>query len=125
VLLDGLARAARRQGAAEAPHELARLVGIAPDTEPEDDFPFLPVGQIASHLDRPARVQAGSDPAGKVRAMQRGRGAQRTVAPDEFRAVAAQMTRRVIDVEEGNAIGELLAVRVARVERAAARCRLR
>jgi hypothetical protein len=63
VLPHGFERAARRQDAAEAAHELARLVGVAPDAKPEDDFPRLPVAQFESDLDRPARIQPGADPA--------------------------------------------------------------
>ena len=112
-------RTARRQRSAEALHELAGLIGVAPDAEPEDDVAFLTVGQIKTHLDRGAGIQAGTHLAGKARPIHSGRIAQRAIAPEEFRAVAAQGPRRIIYVEEGNPIGELHAVRVSRVERTA------
>ena len=95
-----------------------RLVGIPPDAEAEDDFSLLPVGQFESHLQRTARVEAGSHLAREVRLMHGRRILQAAVAPDEFPPVAAHVTPRVIDVEERHALSELRAVGITRVERA-------
>ncbi|KFB72658.1 MAG: hypothetical protein AW09_002150 [Candidatus Accumulibacter phosphatis] len=119
VLPDGCERAVCRQAAAKAPHQLVGFVSVAADTEPKDNLPLLPVGQVETDLDCAAGIQASPHLAGKAPAMQCGRIAQRAVAPQEFRAVAAELAQRVIDVEEGDAIGELGTVGVARVERAA------
>jgi hypothetical protein len=111
--------------ASEAPRKrctrLARLTGIAPDTEPEDDFTPLPVGQIDAHLNRGAGVEAGTHLAGKPCAAQRGRIACRAVATEEFRAVAGDASLLFIHVEECDPVGKLGVVGVARKERAALR----
>ena len=81
--------------------------GIAPDPEAKDDLALLAVGQIESDLDCRAGVESGADLSGKTRTPQGSRILQRTVAPDELCPVAAHRARRVVDIEERNAPGEL------------------
>jgi len=68
-------RPARRAGPTEALHQVAGLIGVAPDAEPENELTPLPVGELEWHLDGGARIQRGSHLAGKPRASH-GRGGE-------------------------------------------------
>jgi hypothetical protein len=48
------------------------LTRRAARAEPEDDLPFLPVGQVEARLDRRAWAQAAAQLAGQVGAAQNG-----------------------------------------------------
>ena len=102
-------------------HQIAGVIGIAPDAEPEDDLALLPVGQIEGYLDRGAGIQGGPHLAGKARARHRRRTSQRAVASEEFGPVAAYGAGRIVHVEERDPVGELRVVRIARKQRAAVR----
>ena len=54
-------------------HQVAGVIGVSPDAEPEDDLTLLPVGQIEGNLDRGAGIQGGPHLAGKPRPGHRGR----------------------------------------------------
>ena len=80
-----------------------------------------PAARSNADAERRARIECGAHGAGKVLLAHRGRIAQRAVATDEFCAVAANGPRGVVDVEEGDAPGELGVVRIAREQRAGVR----
>ena len=112
-------RRVRGRHPAIARDEAAGVGGIAPDAEPEDDLAFLSIGEFEV---RPAAPRRGRDPHPPCR-----KGApassppdcRASIAPQEFGAVAARAARRVVHIEEGDAVGELRVVGVARQEGAA------
>src|ERR1700694_4366618 len=109
VLLDLFQRAARRRRRASR------------DAEREDDLARLPVGQIESDLQGTARIEPRAYLVRQLRAAHRRRIPQRAVASDELGAVSAHRPGRVADAETRGPAGELDAVGVARVQRAAGR----
>jgi hypothetical protein len=123
VLPDRFQRPPCGVGAPEAMHQPVGIVAArnSPQTEPEADLALLAVRQIEAHLDRGAGVQAAANLTGQASARQRRWMLQAAVAADEFGAVAGDAPVRVVHVEEGDPVGKLAVVRVARVERAAVR----
>ena len=123
VMPDRFERPPRGVGAAETMHHPVGIIAArrACQAEPEDDLALLPVSQIESHLDRCARIQTAAQLAGQMGARHRRRILQAAVAADEFGAIAGGGPVQVVHVEEGDPIGKLGVIRVARVERAAVR----
>ena len=58
VLPHRFERAARGSRSSEAMHQVAGVIGVSPDAEPEDDLTLLPVGQLEWNLDRGAGIQS-------------------------------------------------------------------
>ena len=114
-------RVVRRRRAAAALQQLARIVEVAPGTEPEDNLTRFPVGQLERDLDGRAGIQRGADLVGKVGPGHGRRIPERAIASDELGAVAAERPGHIVNVEERNPAGELAVVGIARMERAAQR----
>ena len=67
ILPDTFEGATAGVGAAKAADQGLHVSSAPPHPEAKAGFPFLPVGQIKSHLHRAARVQPRADFAGKPR----------------------------------------------------------
>ena len=100
---------------------MAGIVGITPDPKAKNDLPLLAVGQFENHLHGGTGIESDPHSSRQVRALHRRRIVQVAVTPEKLDAIAGQRTGRVIDVEEGDTLGEFRAVGVAGIERAAAR----
>src|SRR3989344_2221025 len=101
-------------------HQVAGVSGVPARAEPEGDLARLAVGQFEWNLDCGTGIQGGSHLAGKPRAGHCGRVSGCAVAPDEFRAIAADGSDSIVHVKERNPAGELRVVAVTRVDRAVA-----
>ena len=111
-------------GAAEALHELPRLLFAAGGAEDEDDFLFLSVLECDRDLHGGAGIEPRADAAGEPNAAQGGGVRRRAVAAEEFRAVAGDGSDRFAAVDKDDPVGKLGVVRVACEERAADRVQL-
>ena len=118
------AHRARAVGAAEALHQLVGVVGArCRHAEQEDDLALLPSASSKRHLDRRAGIQSRRRPCRT--------GARCAHAPPDCASVPLRPRNSVrspvtvrsvsLDVEEGDAVGELGVVGVAGEERAACR----
>ena len=121
MLPDQVEGAAGGGGAVKAMDQAPGVLGSLSQAEFEDDLTLLSGGQVKAHLDRPARVEAGAHLPGKAGAGHGRRRLQAAVASQEFRAIAGERARRLIDREKGRPVAELGVVGVARQERAALR----
>ena len=79
-----------RSRSPEAIHQVAGVIGVSPDPEPEDDLALLPVGQFEWNLDGCAGVQTDPHLAGEPRPSHCSRTPMRAVASQEFSAVAGE-----------------------------------
>src|SRR5438105_13231121 len=109
-------RFAGHDRAAVALHQQRGRGGRTCGAQAEYDFALLAGRQVDTDLYRSTRVKPGTDLAGKTRAQQRGRIAQRAVATDKFRAITGKGARHFVDVEKGNPLGEFGVVGIARIE---------
>ena len=107
--------------AALTQRELAGLVGIAPHTEAEHHLALLALGQFDADLDRRTRVDTGTNLAGQALPPHRRGIGKGPVATDELDAAAGHAARPVVNIEEGDAPGELGVVEVSGLEHATAR----
>jgi len=101
---------------------------LRPHAETEGDLAPLSRSEFKGHLDRGARIQRRTAAAGQTQAAQGGGPAQRSIAPDELCTIAGEAageTIAFIHVEEADPVAEVVAVGVARIERAVCRRRLR
>ena len=117
VLPHRFERAARRSRSAEAVHQVAGVVGVTPDTEPEDDLAFLSVGEFKWNLDRGAGIQRGAHLPGKPQPVHGRRIPKRAVTPKEFLPITADGPSLIVHVEKGNPIAKLRVERVPRKKR--------
>ena len=105
-------------GAPKALDQILHVRRVATDPEAETRFPFLPIRQIEGDLHRAARIQPRADFAGKARAFQRRRLRQASVPAEELLSIPGERARRVVDIDERDALGEFGVVIVARQQRA-------
>src|SRR5438105_371662 len=106
---------------AVALHQQRGRVGRTCGAQAEYGFALLAARQVDTDLYRSTRVEPCTDLAGKTRAQQRGRIAQRAVATDKFLAITGKRARHLVDVEKGNPVGEFGVVGIARIECAVSR----
>src|SRR5437879_4428906 len=102
----------------EALRQVARIIGVSANAEPEDNFPLLPGGELEWNLDRSTRVQSHAHLAGKPGPQHSGRSPKRAVASDKLSAIAAYGPNPLVHIEEGNAASELGVVWIPRQQRA-------
>src|SRR5678815_539151 len=118
---DSLEGALRRGRAAEALHQVVGLVDASPHAETKDDLRRVAVDERDLNLERGARAERGAGAARQSSPRERGGSAQRTVAADELGAVAGEAAAgecSAVDVEEADPVGVVVAIGIARVDRA-------
>src|SRR5216684_1495516 len=99
-------------------HQVARVIGVSANAEPEDNFPLLPGGELEWNLDRSTRVQSDAHLAGKPGSQHSGRSPKRAVASNKFSAIATYVPNPLVHVEEGNAASKLGVVWIPSQQRA-------
>ncbi len=120
VVPDLLERVVGRAGAAEAVHQVARVVEVLSRAQHERDLALLAVGELDRGLHREAGIERGADLTGQGASTQRRRLGQAAVAAEERGAIAGDRALPLAAVEEGDPCRELRVVGVAGQQRARA-----
>src|SRR5438105_11624498 len=90
------------------------VIRVSSCAEGEDDLSLLSVSQLKWNLNRRARIESRSHSAGKARTSHRGGSGKRPVAANEFGAITAHRSSRVVGIEESDARGKLRVVWILR-----------
>ena len=85
-----------------------------PTPRRKTDLAFLAVGKIESDLHRTARIQPRARFSGQPRPLEGRRLSERPVSPEKFLPITRERARGLTDVDEGDAVGELGIVKIAR-----------